>query len=146
MALCGAHAPIGYYDPTINASTTGVEAKQKEAEHKEKLQLYQVYLGVEQALHDKIVAAVDRQHLAELDEKYVGYAGSTALDLIEHLRNGYCKIIKYRMYGYAVTAIADIPITGTSFVVAAFLLVWFRSVGIVSLLIRWVLKDHMFQP
>jgi len=82
----------GYYDATITANTTEVEAKAKEAEHKEKLRLYQVFLGVEQALREMIVEAVDKQHIAELDEEYVGYTGVTPLAMIEHLRKGCCKL------------------------------------------------------
>ena len=88
------HEPThpGYYDASITANMPEVEAKAKEAEHKEKLRLYQVFLGVEQALREKIEGAVDYQHIAALDEEYVGYSGSTPLDMIEHIRKGCCKI------------------------------------------------------
>jgi len=82
----------GYYDASIDANTTEHEAKKKEAEHKEKLRLYQVFLGVEQALREKIVGAVDQQYLAALEEDYVGYTGTTPLLMLEHLRKHCCKI------------------------------------------------------
>lgn len=63
----------------INANTMEVKAKQKEAKHKEKLQLYHVFLGVVQALWEKVMGAVDTQWISALDEDYVEYLEMTPI-------------------------------------------------------------------
>ncbi len=59
----------------------------KEALHKELIREYKIYCGVEHALKDIILKAVDNDNLLEIEDKILGYLNQTPRQLITHLRN-----------------------------------------------------------
>jgi hypothetical protein len=54
--------------------------------HNEKIRIFNLYLGVEQGLKDKILEAVDNEYLLELKQGVFGYQKVTARAMIDHLR------------------------------------------------------------
>lgn len=54
--------------------------------HTEKIRIFNLYLGVEQGLKDKILEAVDNEYLLELKQGVFGYQKVTARDMLDHLR------------------------------------------------------------
>lgn len=45
-----------------------------------------MYFQVVEVLRQKIVEAVEKQYLAAIYKKYIGYGGSTSKEMIEHLK------------------------------------------------------------
>lgn len=57
------------------------------AEHKAEIVEYETYLGVENWMRRKIVKAVDREWLAEIESETMGFNHLTPMALLTHLRN-----------------------------------------------------------
>jgi hypothetical protein len=73
--------------PPVNP--TIIQADDKETiirSHNEKIRIFNLYLGVEQGLKDKILEAIDEEFLLELREGIIGFQKTTARQMIDHLR------------------------------------------------------------
>jgi hypothetical protein len=82
----------GMYDASITIATTELRKAQKLSAFKIKKKDYEIYLGLNEALRTKITETVDEQFITALDAEWIGYAGSTPLEMITHLRDNVCKI------------------------------------------------------
>jgi hypothetical protein len=73
--------------PPVNPTITQADDKRiAERIHVEKIRIFNLYLGVEQGLKDKIIDAIDEEFLLELREGVIGYQKVTARQMIDHLR------------------------------------------------------------
>ena len=73
--------------PPVNP--TIIQADDRETiirSHNEKIRIFNLYLGVEQGLKDKILEAIDEEFLLELREGIIGFQKVTARQMIDHLR------------------------------------------------------------
>jgi hypothetical protein len=59
----------------------------EEALHKELIAQYEIHKGVEQALKDIIIEAVDEDFLLEIEDEILGLLNETTSTMIAHLRN-----------------------------------------------------------
>ena len=86
----------GPTDPGITPiHATGASAAIRQTdflEHKEERRIYDNHHTMEDALKSIIIDAVDEVYIGELRNKYTGYLGITACDLLDHLLNRYSKI------------------------------------------------------
>ncbi len=57
-----------------------------EAEHKELVAQFKRFKGVEQALKDIILEAVDKDYMLEIEDKLLGFLNQTPKQMITHLR------------------------------------------------------------
>jgi hypothetical protein len=73
--------------PTGLATTAaaGTRAKAK-AEHKESLAEYEIFKGVEQALKDIILEAVEHDYLLAIEDDTLGFLNQTPKQIIDHLK------------------------------------------------------------
>ena len=69
--------------PTINQSD---DKRIIERTHNEKIRIFNLYLGVDQGLKDKILESIDEEFLLELRQGIIGYQKITARQMIDHLR------------------------------------------------------------
>jgi hypothetical protein len=69
----------------LNAAA-GMRARE-EALHKELIAQYEIHKGVEQALKDIIIEAVDENFLLEIEDEILGFLNETPRTMITHLRN-----------------------------------------------------------
>jgi hypothetical protein len=69
--------------PTTAAARTRARA---EAEHKEGLAEYEIFKGVEQALKDIILEAVEHDYLLEIEDDTFGFLNHTPKQMIDHLK------------------------------------------------------------
>jgi hypothetical protein len=69
----------------LNAAA-GTRARE-EALHKELIAQYEIHKGVEQALKDIIIEAVDEDYLLEIEDETLGFLNETPSTMIAHLRN-----------------------------------------------------------
>ena len=70
--------------------TTNITSKTKsrrEAEHKELIKQYEVCAGVEQALREKILEAVDEAYVLEWEDEIMGFMDVSPRKLLDHLRS-----------------------------------------------------------
>jgi hypothetical protein len=67
-------------------AANGIRAR-KEALHKELIREYEIYCGVDQALKDIILEAVNNDYLLEIEYKILTYLNQTPRQMIAHLRN-----------------------------------------------------------
>jgi hypothetical protein len=67
-------------------AANGIRAR-KEALHKELVREYEIYCGVDQALKDIILEAVDNNYLLEIEDKNLCYLNQTPRQMIMHLCN-----------------------------------------------------------
>ena len=83
-------------DPGITPThATGASAEIRKTDflgHKEERRIYNNHHTMEDALKSIIVDAVYKVYIGELRNKYTGYLGITARDLLDHLLNLYGKI------------------------------------------------------
>jgi hypothetical protein len=69
--------------PTTAAAGTRARA---EAKHKESLAEYEIFKGVEQALKDIILEAVEHDYLLEIKDDMLGFLNQTPKQMIDHLK------------------------------------------------------------
>ena len=55
-------------------------------EHKEEVAQYKILKGVEQALKDKILKAVEHDYLMEIEDDTLGFLNQTFKQMIDHLK------------------------------------------------------------
>ncbi len=73
--------------PTGLATTAAAGTRAKaEAEHKESLAEYEIFKGVEQALKDIILEAVEHDYLLEIEDDTLGFLNQTPKQIIDHLK------------------------------------------------------------
>ncbi len=76
--------------------------KEREAEHKKEVEIYETYLGVAEGLKALIKQAVEEDYIIELRQEKIGYLRVTAMDMLTHLRSRWgttdfvdtCKLLK----------------------------------------------------
>jgi hypothetical protein len=59
-----------------------------EAVHKEQIAQFKIFAGVEQALKNIILKAVDHDYLLEIEDDTLGYLNQMLRSIINHLRSG----------------------------------------------------------
>ena len=74
------------YDPEITAAMGDVERKSREAEWDKFKTDYQKYLGVQHALRQLLIGAVDSQYIAQLYNEYTFYTQNSVKQMLNHLR------------------------------------------------------------
>lgn len=73
--------------PTLPVAPAQSEDKASvERLHNERIRIFNLFVGVEQGLKDKILAAVDEEFLLELRQGIFGYQKVTARQMLDHLR------------------------------------------------------------
>jgi hypothetical protein len=87
--------------PTVPAASQADDKKNIERIHNEKIRIFNLFLGVEQGLKDKILEAIDEEFLLELRQGIIGYQMVMARQMIDHLRKrggglDYVDIMKIR--------------------------------------------------
>lgn len=78
--------PDRYNSTVKDNEKIGIRCK-KEAEHTVKVKDYETYLEVEEVLREKISETVQKQHLAALHKKYIGYGSNPPWDMLQHIQN-----------------------------------------------------------
>ena len=72
--------------PTLPPTAQADDKRNVERIHNDKIRIFNLYLGVEQGLRDKIIEAIDEEFLLELCQGVLGYQKVTARQMIDHLR------------------------------------------------------------
>jgi hypothetical protein len=76
----------GIYPAGLAANATAGTRARAEAEHKEEVAQYEVLKGVEQALKDIILDAVEHDYLLEIEDDTLGFLNQTPRQMIDHLK------------------------------------------------------------
>jgi hypothetical protein len=77
----------GIYPAGLAANAAAGTRAREEAMHKELIAQYEIHKGVEQALKDIIIEAVDEDFLLEIEDETLGFLNETPSTMIAHLRN-----------------------------------------------------------
>ena len=77
----------GIYPAGLAPNAAAGTRAREEAEHKELIAQYEIHKGVEQALKDIIIQAVDEDYLLEIEDETLGFLNETPRNMIIHLRN-----------------------------------------------------------
>ena len=77
----------GIYPAGLAPNAAAGTRAREEAEHKELIAQYEIHKGVEQALKDIIIQAVDKDFLLEIEDETLGFLNETPRSMIIHLRN-----------------------------------------------------------
>jgi hypothetical protein len=77
----------GIYPAGLAPNAAARTRAREEAEHKELIAQYEIHKGVEQALKDIIIQAVDEDYLLEIEDETLGFLNETPRSMIIHLRN-----------------------------------------------------------
>jgi hypothetical protein len=77
----------GIYPANIAGNAANAVRSREEALHKARNQEFKIYAGVEQALKDIILEAVNNDYMLEIEDKILGYLNQTPQQMITHLRN-----------------------------------------------------------
>ena len=77
----------GIYPAGLAPNAAAGTRAREEAEHKELIAQYEIHKGVEQALKDIIIQAVDEDYLLEIEDETLGFLNETPKSMIVHLRN-----------------------------------------------------------
>jgi hypothetical protein len=77
----------GIYPAGLAPNAAAGTRAREEAEHKELIAQYEIHKGVEQALKDIIIQAVDEDFLLEIEDETLGFLNETPKSMIVHLRN-----------------------------------------------------------
>ena len=77
----------GIYPAGLAPNAAAGTRAREEAEHKELIAQYEIHKGVEQALKDIIIQAVDEDYLLEIKDETLGFLNETPRSMIIHLRN-----------------------------------------------------------
>jgi hypothetical protein len=76
----------GIYPAGLAANAAAGIRARAEAEHKEEVAQYEILKGVEQALKDIILEAVENDYLMENEDETLGYLNQTPRQMIDHLK------------------------------------------------------------
>ena len=76
----------GIYPAGLAANAAAGIRARAEAEHKEEVAQYEILKGVEQALKDIILEAVEIDYLMEIEDETLGYLNQTPRQMIDHLK------------------------------------------------------------
>ena len=76
----------GIYPAGLAANAAAGTRARAEAEHKEEVAQYEVLKGVEQALKDIILDAVEHDYLLEIEDDTLGFLNQTPRQMIDHLK------------------------------------------------------------
>ena len=77
----------GIYPENIAGNAANAVRSRAEALHKARIQEFEIYAGVEQALKDIILEAVDNDYMLEIEDEILGYLNQTPQQMINHLRS-----------------------------------------------------------
>ena len=75
----------GAYPSTVSA--TAEARAREEAEHKAKIREFEIYAGVNNAIKDLIIEAVDEEWLEEIEDDVLGFTNVTVQAMIKHLED-----------------------------------------------------------
>jgi hypothetical protein len=76
----------GIYPAGLAAGALAGTQAQVKAEHKEEVTQYEILKGVEQALKDIILEAVEHDYLMEIEDNILGFLNKTPRQMINHLK------------------------------------------------------------
>ena len=76
----------GIYPAGLAANAAAGTQAGAEAEHKEEVAQYEILTGVEQALKDIILEAVENDYLMEIEDDTLGFSNQTPRQMIDHLK------------------------------------------------------------
>jgi hypothetical protein len=76
----------GIYPAGLAANAAAGTRARAEAEHKEEVAQYEILKGVEQALKDIILEAVENDYLMEIEDDTLGFLNQTPRQMINHLK------------------------------------------------------------
>jgi hypothetical protein len=76
----------GIYPAGLAANAAAGIRARAEAEHKEEVAQYEILKGVEQALKDIILEAVENDYLMEIEDDTLGFLNQTPRQMIDHLK------------------------------------------------------------
>ena len=76
----------GNYPAGLAANAVAGTRARAEAEHKEEVAQYEIFKGVEQALKDIILEAVEHDYLMEIEDDTLGFLNQTPRQMIDHLK------------------------------------------------------------
>ncbi len=71
----------------LAANTVAETRATAEAVHKEQIAQFKIFAGVEQALKDIILKAVDHDYLLEIKDDTLGFLNQTPISIVDHLRS-----------------------------------------------------------
>jgi hypothetical protein len=77
----------GIYPEGLAANVAAGTRAMAEAVHKEQIAQFKIFAGVEQALRDIILEAVDHDNLLEIEDDTLGFLNQTPRSIINHLRS-----------------------------------------------------------
>ncbi len=77
----------GIYPASLAAIAAAGSHAMAEAVHKEQIAQFKIFAGVEQALKDIILEAVDHDYLLEIEDDTLGFLNQTPRPIINHLHN-----------------------------------------------------------
>jgi hypothetical protein len=75
----------GIYPAGLTANTAEGTRAMAEAVHKEQIAQFKIFAGVEQALKDIIMEAVDHDYLLEIEDDTMGFLNQMPRSIINHL-------------------------------------------------------------
>ena len=75
----------GIYPAGLALNAAAGTRAREEALHKELIAQYEIHKGVEQALKDIIIEAVDEDYLLEIEDETLGFINETPSTMIAHL-------------------------------------------------------------
>jgi len=78
---------VPIYPGIYPAGVTAATCSQMEAEHKESIKQFQMFIGVGLGLKDLIQKAIQDDYLLELKQSRVSYLHVTPFQMITHLQN-----------------------------------------------------------
>ena len=76
----------GIYPAGLAANAAAGTRARAEAEHKEEVAQYKILKGVEQALKDIILEAVENDYLMEIEDDTLGFLNQSPRQMIDHLK------------------------------------------------------------
>ena len=76
----------GIYPAGLAANAAAGTRARAEAEHKEQVAEFEILKGVEQALKDIILEAVEHDYLMEIEDDTLGFLNQTPKQMIDHLK------------------------------------------------------------
>ncbi len=77
----------GIYPTGLAANVAAGIHAMAEAVHKEQIAQFEIFAGVEQALKDIILKAVEHDYLLEIEEDTLGFLNQTPRSMINHLHS-----------------------------------------------------------
>ncbi len=76
----------GIYPAGLATNAAAGTWAREEAEHKKCLTQFEIFKGVEQALKDFILEAVEHDYLMEIEDKALGFLNQMPRQMIDHLK------------------------------------------------------------